>query len=208
MKKRIIYVALFCGLGLTVWRLWPRDAQYYYNRGVDRLQADADDEDSGSDLDGALADFSRAIRLNPNFAAAYERRAFVKSMMADESGARSDYNQALGFEPYNPVVYASRSGFEESRDHLDAAIADLDRAIELNPKEYVYYDRRAYLKYKQDDISGWVADRERASEVFARDETLLKEMQLHERGIGPDRPANLVRGLLRNYNRAIGQNTN
>jgi tetratricopeptide (TPR) repeat protein len=202
MMKRIIYVAFLCGLGLVVWRQWPRDAEYYYNRGEERLWAQ--DEDSESDIDGALADFNRAIRLNPAFAAAYERRAYLRSMF-DLDGAVADYNRALELEPKNPLFYVSRSNFEESHDHLDAAMADLNRAIELSPKDSMLYDRRSRLKYKQGNISGWMADRERACEVFARDETLAKD---YEKASDPTVSANLLRRLLRSYDRAIGQNTN
>jgi tetratricopeptide (TPR) repeat protein len=201
MKRGAIYLALLCGLSLLVWRLWPRDADYYYNRGVERLQPV--DEDTGGDLDGALADFNRAIRLRPNFAAAYERRAYVKSCVGSKEAALADYKRAIALQPTNSSFYVSRASFWESRENFDAAIADLTRGIELSPKDYELYERRRYLWYKKGDFTGVMADMERASEVYPHD-----EIQLNDKVLLRQDPKQLVHKLIRNYNRALGQNPN
>jgi lipoprotein NlpI len=142
--------------------------------------------------------------LKPNFAAAYERRAYVRSTIADQSDARADYNRAIDLEPKNPDWYVSRSHFEEGQSQLDAALADLDRAVALSPKDPGLYDRRASLKYRRGDLSGMLADRERVSEVFPHDEAHLKEASR----LSDTPPRQLAHRMLRIYDRAIQQDTN
>lgn len=47
------------------------------------------------DLDGAIADLSQAISLNPRYAAAYRDRGNVKRKKGDINGANADFNQGV-----------------------------------------------------------------------------------------------------------------
>jgi tetratricopeptide (TPR) repeat protein len=48
---------------------------------------------------GAIADFTKAIKYNPNFAEAYYKRANTKLILNDTIGAKSDYNKAIELNP-------------------------------------------------------------------------------------------------------------
>jgi len=48
---------------------------------------------------GAIADFTKAIKYNPNFAEAYFRRANTKLILNDTVGAKSDYDKAIELNP-------------------------------------------------------------------------------------------------------------
>ena len=59
----------------------------YSNRGLARYES--------GDYEGAIADFNKAIELNPEFALTYNKRGIVKCELEDYEGAISDFNQAI-----------------------------------------------------------------------------------------------------------------
>jgi tetratricopeptide (TPR) repeat protein len=48
-----------------------------------------------SDLDGAIADYDQAIKLNPKFGLAYKNRGKAKQEKGDLDGAIADFNRAI-----------------------------------------------------------------------------------------------------------------
>jgi curved DNA-binding protein CbpA len=66
------------------------DAEAFYNSGVNHA--------SQGKYEEAIADFSRAIRLNPDYVAAYKYRGFVCSQLGFEYRATSDLNKAAELE--------------------------------------------------------------------------------------------------------------
>jgi lipoprotein NlpI len=52
-----------------------------------------------ADWAGALADFNRALEINPKNAGAYSRRGVTRQLTGDFSGALSDYDQFIALKP-------------------------------------------------------------------------------------------------------------
>ncbi|WP_298912142.1 tetratricopeptide repeat protein [uncultured Nostoc sp.] len=52
------------------------------------------DKQKKGDLQGAIAAYTEAIRLNPNFAQAYTNRGVVRADLGDNKGAITDLQQA------------------------------------------------------------------------------------------------------------------
>jgi len=50
-------------------------------------------------LDGALADYNRAIQLTPKFVQAYINRAIVKNKVGDTNGSNADFEKAIALNP-------------------------------------------------------------------------------------------------------------
>ena len=87
------------------------------------------------DYDGAIADFTRAIELEPGNSREYLMRGNAKKQKHDYAGAIADYTRALELErEYKDVMYAARAGVRELTGDLDGAIADYTRAIKIDPK--------------------------------------------------------------------------
>jgi tetratricopeptide (TPR) repeat protein len=71
-----------------------QNAVSYFDRGLAKQKK--------GDLDGAMADYDQAIKLNPIYAAAYSSRGLVRQMKGDLDGAMADSNQAIKLSPIMP----------------------------------------------------------------------------------------------------------
>ena len=94
------------------------------------------------DLDGAIADYTRAIELDPKYASAYHNRGIAKSDKGDLDGAIADYSGAIELDPKFSAPYQGRGKARRIKGDLDGAIVDYNRAIELDPKNVYAYTSR------------------------------------------------------------------
>jgi tetratricopeptide (TPR) repeat protein len=89
---------------------------------------------SKHDLDGALADATRAMELDPKHQQAYIESGIAHRQGGDLEEAIADYGRAISLRPDNPIPWNDRGFAELEKGDLDAAIADLSHAISLHPK--------------------------------------------------------------------------
>lgn len=100
-------------------------------------------------LNEAIADYDRAIRLDPKYASAYHDRGMCKQVKGDLEGAIADYDRAIGLDPKYPKTYYNRATAKRAKGDLDGAIADCNRAIECDPKYVQAYFLRGVLFEKK-----------------------------------------------------------
>ncbi len=118
------------------------------------------------DIEGAIADFSRAISLNPSNSGYYLIRANAREKKRDYDGAIADYTHVIEFAREDrDVIYSVRAEAREQTGDLDGAIADYTRAIEINPKFADAYHSRGLAKQKKGDTNGAAADLARARQL-------------------------------------------
>ena len=129
----LILIALVLFVGVSI-----RDA--YYNRGAAKIEK--------GDLDGAIADYNRAIELNPKDARAYYNRGIAKRAKGDLDGAIADFSRAIELDPKYAIAYNNRGIAKDDKGDLDGAIADYNRAIELDPKLAIAYNNRGNAEKK------------------------------------------------------------
>jgi len=127
------------------------------NRGIEKAK--------NGDLDGAIADFDRAIKLNPKDDAPYYNRAQAKRLKNDTAGAIADYTRAIELGSTNPAAYNNRGNARAENNDRDGAIADYTRAIELNPNYARAYYNRAMTKEAKGDKAGAEADFKTAAKL-------------------------------------------
>jgi len=95
------------------------------------------------DLENAIAEFTKAIAVNPKRADYYVRRGLAYRDSAQLTKAIADFTTALPLDPNNPTIHFARGTVYFLNDDAKDAIADLTHAIALNPKDAVYYRWRA-----------------------------------------------------------------
>ena len=115
----------------------PKYAAGYLNRGVAKA--------AKRDYEGAIQDYSEAIKLKEAFADAYNKRGNAKKALGGDGNI--DYAQAY----YYWGKEASNNG------NYQLAIKNFDKSIELNPDSAAYY-ARGNVKQKNGDYRGAIQD--------------------------------------------------
>jgi tetratricopeptide (TPR) repeat protein len=90
------------------------------------------------DLDRAVADYSEAIRIDPQLAVSYSGRASTLLRRKDYEGAIADFDEAMrlrpGSYPGRYLHHFFRGRAKSGKGDHDGAIEDFDEAGRLNPK--------------------------------------------------------------------------
>lgn len=85
------------------------------------------------DLALAVADFSSALQLAPDLAAAATNRGYALVLMNDPAAALQDFDRALTLTPSSVSTLRMRAAALQLLGRYDAAIADLQRAVDISP---------------------------------------------------------------------------
>lgn len=83
------------------------------------------------DLDRAIADYNRAIRIDPKSAPFYYNRGNAHSRKGDIDRAIADYTQTIQLDPAYGAAYRDRGFAYETKGDSKHAIADFTQAIQL-----------------------------------------------------------------------------
>src|ERR1022692_4395567 len=113
----------------------------------------------------AIANFTRAIELDPKYASAYVNRGLVKINLKDYTGAINDSTTAIGLNPQSPMGYNNRGLAKFNLSNYGDAISDYSKAIELNPQYFNAYNNRALAKLNSKTYSEAIQDATKAIEL-------------------------------------------
>jgi len=122
----------------------------YFNRGLGHL-------DIGNNED-AIADFTNAIRIEPDYTEAYYKRGNGYLYLENYEDAIADYTRAIRIDPDYAIAYANR-GFTKTKiaqttTDYDDALDDYNKAIQLiDPESAKLYEMRAGYWLKLNDIT-------------------------------------------------------
>ena len=86
------------------------------------------------DFAGAIADYDRAIELDPKFVDAYNYRASVKEIIGDLTGALADCNRAIEINPSYFLAYSHRACIHYQLRDFGSAARDFRHTSEINPQ--------------------------------------------------------------------------
>jgi tetratricopeptide (TPR) repeat protein len=132
-------------------------AYEYFNRGLEAYQ--------NNDYNKALADYTKAIEIDPKYATTYTARGATYGALKQYSKEIADYTKAIELDPtYAPAYYNRGIAYDDIKQY-DRAIADYTRALEINPQYTSAYNNRgnAYFDLKQYDKA--IADYTRIIEI-------------------------------------------
>lgn len=77
------------------------DAEAYYNRGIAY--------DNKGEYDRAIADYNKALEINPRHAGAYNNRGLAYYSKGEYDHAIADYNKAIEINPRHAEAYNNRA---------------------------------------------------------------------------------------------------
>jgi len=102
----------------------------YYNKGVDKINL--------KDDNGAIADFTKAIKIDPNYTKAYYNRGRSKHKLKDFNGAIADYNKAIKLDPNYTEAYYNRGRLKYKLRDYFGAMSDYTKAIRIDPADALW----------------------------------------------------------------------
>jgi tetratricopeptide (TPR) repeat protein len=104
----------------------------YFNQGIAATEWHGD-AGYKKMLGKAIADFTKAIQLKPDYAEAYYERGSTKFLadVGDVRGAFADFTRAIQLKPDYAFAYSNRASARMHWKDFDGAIADYTKAIEL-----------------------------------------------------------------------------
>jgi len=100
---------------------------------------------SRKDYDGAISDFSEAIRLNPKEAAYHNSRGLCWNHKQEWDRALADFNEAIHLAPSCRMFNNRGQAWVGKKEYLQA-LADFDEAIRLEPKYATACQNAALLR--------------------------------------------------------------
>ncbi|UKO98747.1 tetratricopeptide repeat protein [Nostoc sp. UHCC 0870] len=134
-------------------QLNPR-AAFFLNRGILYYEL--------KKWDLAIADYDKAIAINPELALAYINRGILYQELKKWDLAIANYDKAIAINPELADAYYNRGILYKELKKWDLAIADYDKAIAINPELAVAYINRGilYQELKKWDLA--IADYDKA----------------------------------------------
>jgi tetratricopeptide (TPR) repeat protein len=117
-------------------------AEDLFNSGLAKSEA--------GDIQGAIADYTEAIRLNPDYAAAHNKRGIIRARdLKDYPAAKADFDRAIQIDPNYGDAYYNRARVREFLEDINGAIADYHTAAQYYQKSGKTNDYQDAIKHLQ-----------------------------------------------------------
>ena len=110
------------------------------------------------EFDKAIAEYTRAIQLDPGRANGYSSRGRAWENKRQFDKALADYDQAIRLNPTDASFYENRGNAWAQKNDFEKAFADLNHAIQLNPKLAPAYNDRGAAWMGKKDFDKAIAD--------------------------------------------------
>jgi len=125
------------------------------------------------DYRGAVADDTRALRIDPHTTSAYDFRGLALLYLGDTRAALADFDRALDLDPHDPYSYYRRGLARLRLGDLRGAIADDSQALRLSARLADAYFDRGIARANLGDRRGAIADVARAAALYTRQHDAL-----------------------------------
>lgn len=110
------------------------------------------------DLDGAIAQFDRVIRLHPDDPIAYYNRALVETGKRDFGKAVADFERAIQLNPRFARAYNDLGLVHANEGDLDQAVSDFGHALKINPRFAEAHNSLGSVEAMKGDLDGAMAE--------------------------------------------------
>ncbi len=139
---------------------YPDRGFAYFARGNTRV--------NNKDVNGAYADYNKAIELDQDIPNAYHSRALLQyTLKNDPSAAMYDYNKAIELSPEFITAYNDRGSLKYRLGDYQGALEDYSIAIDKKPEYYLAIKNCGLAKYQLKDYDGAIQNFNRTLEFKA-----------------------------------------
>ncbi len=118
------------------------------------------------DAQGAIFDFTEAIRVDPENTQAYIMRGKTRYKQGNTDGAIYDFTEAIEVDARQDLAFFERSKANIKKYDWEGAIEDLAEAIRLKPGHSPYHLAQASLRSKRKNYAGAVEDYDRVLDLL------------------------------------------
>jgi tetratricopeptide (TPR) repeat protein len=123
----------------------------YNSRGIARYEM--------KDLEGSIADYSKAIEIDPTYDGAYYNRAISYYETSETESALNDYNKSIELNSAFSKAFVGRGILYMDRlNNPDNAVNDFTTAIKINPEFAQAYYNRGIAYAKRNDFDHACSD--------------------------------------------------
>lgn len=117
------------------------------------------------DNEKAMADFSMAAKVSPDYAPAFFHRAALQSWTGHYEEAVNDYDRAIQLDPSGIFIYLERANVHAELGHLKKAIADYSFVLKNQPGNLKALINRATALGSDGDLAKAAADLDEALRI-------------------------------------------
>ena len=114
------------------------------------------------EYDRAIADYTKAVAINPSDAVIYNNRGIAYRAKGDNDSAIADYSKVIEIDPRDAVAYDNRGIAYRAKGDYDSAIADHTRAIAIDPELASAYNNRGIAYRAKGDNDSAITDHTKA----------------------------------------------
>jgi tetratricopeptide (TPR) repeat protein len=150
--------------------LKPNSGAYISTRGTYYLEIT-------KDTAKALADFNKAVQLNPNDESSYEYLAIINFYQSNFKEAINNISRCIAINKYEASYFQKRAVFYNYLKNYQASLADYDEAIFLNQTKNDYYVSRALCQVTLKNYAAAYDDYGFATMLNPNDADSKKELQ-------------------------------
>lgn len=169
----------------------------YNFRGRSHYWSDYYRNDYTNRFESAIADFTKATELDPEYATAYYNRGVVYDIQGNYEQAIADYTTAIALDPEYANAYYNRGLAYGIQGNYEQAIADSNKVVELDSQDASVYINRGWFYYEQGNYEQAIVDYNKAIALSPDD-----ALGYNERGSVYTALENLDQALT-DYNKAI-----
>lgn len=126
------------------------DEVAYFKRALTRSELD--------EPEGAIADYTRVIQINPTHDVAYNNRGLMRYEMGNKEGAIADFNRAILVNPSNSIAYCNRGVVRSEMGNLMGAVEDFSDAVQVSPSCDPAFFQRGLARTQMGNKMGAVED--------------------------------------------------
>ena len=164
------------------------NACVYSNRGIAHYRL--------GNLEHSIADFDRAIRINPRLADAYNNRGNVWQTKGNLENALLDFDRAIQLNPRHHHAFNNRANLRLAKGDLRGAISDYSRSIELDATNATVFANRGLTLLQLGRKTEARLDFDQAIKLAPHLKSKLEELIRQEQKLNQDHKPTLSKGNL------------